>query len=216
MTVRDRSIAMAVSRVVHRGVLAAAVLAATVTMPQQALAEEAQAMPEAPALELGRNGVGFAGGGTSGIGFAWRNVHPSGYGFQLGGSVWVPSFEPPSGFWSFGLQGIKVIDQTEWWRLYAIAGVQTIGQQRTIYDPMPPAMDDQGNPVNPSEPPKSTPRSSFDSTLNVGGGIGLEFGWAPGVTLAIELPIVIGYRFGERPGLAHFMPIPNVLLLYNF
>lgn len=196
------------------GAALAAVVWAGALLP--AFAEEATA--EAP-TDYSRSGVGFAGGGTSGIGFAWRKVFDNGLGYQVGGSVWLPSFNPPSGFWSFGLQGLKVIDQTAWWRLYAIAGVQTLGQQRTNYRPVAPPTPEPGSgtvPEKPAEPIPPETFTTFESILNVGGGIGLELGGAPGVTLAIELPLVVGLRFGENPGIAHLMPIPNVLLLYNF
>jgi hypothetical protein len=50
----------------------------------------------------------------------------------------------------------------------------------------------------------------------LGGGLGLEFGGPPGVTVAFELPVVIGYSFGPTPGLKHLLPFPNLMVLYNF
>lgn len=168
--------------------------------------------------ELQRKGFGFAAGGTSGVGFAWRETCSSGWGYQVGGGVWIPSFEERRGIWSLGLQGFRVIDQTGWWRLYALAGMHQFGNIH-VYETTREA------PVLPKSPePAPTPETplptvtavQWDAVLNLGAGFGLEFGVSDGVSVALEVPLVVGLKLSPYFGFAHLMPIPNLSLLYNF
>jgi hypothetical protein len=145
---------------------------------------------------LARQGVGLVAGSTSGVGFAWRNVGASGWGWQVGGGAWVPTFDPPSGSWSIGSQALKILAQQGEWRLYALAGLQSYGY--------PGAWNTDGT------------SRSYESILNVGGGLGLEIGYSKGMSFCLEVPLVLGYRVGNTPGFSHLIPIPNVLLLVNF
>jgi hypothetical protein len=143
-----------------------------------------------------RQGIGVVAGSTAGIGFAWRNVLESGWGWQVGGGAWVPSFDPPSGSWSVGGQALKILSEYGAWRLYGLAGIQSYGFP-TGYN-------------------GSWTATGYESVLNVGTGLGLEFGYSKGLSLCLEVPLVLGYRVGKDPGFSHLIPIPNVLLLVNF
>ena len=209
-------------------VLAATVAAAAGSLPT---ASEAAATPVAagrasdavarPApVDYTRRGIGFTAGGTSGVGFAWRDVNREGLGYSVGGGLWIDSFTQVSARWAFGLQGIKVLHQTDWWRLYVLAGVQSYGyptyiQPTPIAPPAAPPVPTSGTPTV-EQPVYEPPKPVLESIINVGGGLGLELGGPPGVTLALELPIVIGYRIGPQPGLHHLLPFPNLMLIYNF
>lgn len=178
-------------------------------------ASDGQARP-AP-VDYSRRGIGFTAGATSGVGFAWRQVFPSGVGYSVGGGVWVDQFQDISARWAAGVQGIKVLHQTDWWRLYALVGVQSYGYPTYLpVSPTPtaPVVSPTGEPAKPEA--VLPPVKVHESILNVGGGLGLEFGGPPGVTVAFELPVVLGYSFGPTPGLKHLLPFPNLMVLYNF
>jgi hypothetical protein len=187
--------------------------------PCQALAASDEPAKPAP-VDYSRRGIGFTAGATSGVGFAWRDVGKNGWGYSVGGGVWADDFKDLSVRWAAGVQGIKVLHQTDWWRLYALAGIQSYGYP--TYLPQSPTP--TGPLVSPPEAPTKAeapasviqPVKVHESILNIGGGLGLEFGGPPGVTVAFELPVVIGYSFGPTPGLHHLLPFPNLMVLYNF
>jgi hypothetical protein len=145
---------------------------------------------------MSRQGLGVVAGSTSGIGLAWRAVTESGWGGQIGGGAWVPSFDPPTGSWSVGAQAIRVLTQDGPWRLYGLAGVQSYGYPGAVN--------------------ADTQSRSYESVLNMGAGLGLEFGFSQGMSLCLEVPLVLGYRLGNNPGFSHLIPIPNALILVNF
>ena len=133
-----------------------------------------------------RQGVGFAVGSTSGVGFAWRQIFANGWGYQVAGAGGYLSVNPVNGpSWSLGLQATKDLSVCDWGRFYAVGGVQDL-------------------------------QIAAPSLLNVGAGVGVEMGGTPGVTVSFELPLVFGYRFGDNAGPAHLLPIPNLLLIFNY
>jgi hypothetical protein len=180
--------------------------------PPALAASDTAAQPTA--VDYSRRGIGFTAGATSGVGFAWREVAPSGWGYSVGGGVWADNFKDLSVRWAAGVQGMKVIHQTPWWRLYALAGVQSYGYPTYLpREPVAPVDPTAGKDIAPVA---VEPLKAHESILNLGGGLGLEFGGPPGVTVAFELPVVIGYSFGPTPGLKHLLPFPNLMVLYNF
>jgi opacity protein-like surface antigen len=163
--------------------LLAALCAACLTTPAWARA------PEAPAAlpDYSRISLGFGAGGTSGIGYAWRQTLSNGWGYALTGTVNIADRTPFGNLngWSVGGQVLKIISAGERHRFYVLGGLHSFRWQVT------------------------------DPVVNVGAGIGLELAAAKGVGLSLEVPLVFGYRFGARPGPAHFLPMANVLLMFN-
>jgi hypothetical protein len=131
--------------------------------------------------------LGFAAGATSGIGYAWRQTFSDGWGYSLTGTVNVADRSPFGSLngWSLGGQVLKILSAGDRHRLYVLGGLHSL--QWRVNEPL----------------------------LNMGGGIGLELAAAKGVGLSLEVPLVFGYRFGPKPGPAHFMPLGNVLLMFN-
>ena len=173
---------------------------------------EAAAAPEAPQASLARRSFGVGAGATSGCGLSWRETWDNGYGYSIGGGAWVPTFDPPRGIWSLGLQGHRIIAESGGVRFYGLAGLQTYGYPVTSWSQ--PTVDPQT--TSPENYPAPVPSTSYDSVLNVGAGIGFEMGFQPGLSLVLELPLVLGFRTGQNAGLSHLIPIPNALIVYNF
>jgi hypothetical protein len=184
-------------------------------MAPPALAASDEAAKPAP-VDYSRKGIGFTAGATSGVGFAWRDVKSNGLGYSVGGGIWVDDFKNLSARWAAGVQGLKVLHQTDWWRLYALVGMQSYGYPTYLPVTTGPTAPVVGKTESPPELEVKEPVRVTESILNVGGGIGLELGGSPGVSITFELPVVLGYSFGPTPALKHLLPFPNLMVLYNF
>ncbi|MBU6430213.1 MAG: hypothetical protein KGR26_14450 [Cyanobacteria bacterium REEB65] len=133
--------------------------------------------------------LGFAAGFSSGIGFAYREFEPSGWGWGIAGSgSWKPA--DGSGFGSFGFDAYKTLLLQDWGRFYAVAAagsLQTFGPFGSLnYDPF---------------------------EYNVGAGLGISFGGKRGLNLSLEVPLTYSHDSDRKFTL---LPLPNVALTYQY
>jgi len=155
-------------------------------------------------------GLGFCGGATSGIGFAFRQHFASRWGvnvgaFGIGGSNRA-QYDSSSWVWlNLGAQGMYTIHRhpAGYFRFYALAGGEALisGRNRTeTYNPQTGMY-------------ATTKQWNFkDNLYLVGAGLGIEFLFAKHIGLAIELPLSVQIR---ESGF-NMWPIPNGALIYFF
>jgi len=161
-------------------------------------------------FETNYKGVGATVGLLSGAGFTYREFFADKFGYKATG---IYFFDTSSSYWDVGLQGMWVVNETDWLRLYLLGGVSHFGSRRYsnyYYSESSPVLDSD----NVYIPPKQTYSSGGDTYNNIGVGLGIEF-WRQnnGVSLALELPLVLSFRNFQ---LNSFYPVPQLSLIYNF
>lgn len=164
-------------------------------------------------------GMGFTGGATSGIGFAFRKHLPNRFGFHFGGFV-LGGKDAEDEEWDYqeswlwtniGGELLYTIHRQRngYFRFYLLAGSQAIlhGESTywdtTYYDAM------SGKIINEKS---EEAKWNWDNTYIIGTGLGMEFLILKHVGFAIELPLSIHfYNGGFR-----MLPIGNGSLVYFF
>ena len=161
--------------------------------------------------------LGFSAGFMSGVGFAFRKFYGNGMGFNIAAGAIATQ---TSSDISTGLELMKTIDETDYFRFFAVAGAgfhksmnkYTVAEMST--DPTKP------DPVMVETTDKS-------SVINTGVGLGVEYAPAgmkkKGIALSLDCAYAVrfekkdNYYEGSKPmkyvGLA---PLPNFSIIYYF
>jgi hypothetical protein len=157
-------------------------------------------------------GLGFTGGTTSGIGFAFRKHFQNRFGMHIGafflaGKDDEEAATQDSWLWAdVGGQLMYTLHrhQEQYFRLYVLAGGDVI-----VYGTTEPE-----ESVEPTRTSSATAEEDwrYDNTYIVGAGLGFEFLFFKHVAFALELPLSVQISGG---GFEMF-PIPNGSLIYFF
>jgi len=160
-------------------------------------------------FETNYKGVGFTAGLLSGAGFTYREFTGDKFGYKATGIYFFDSY---SSYWDIGLQGMWVVHEIDWLRLYLLGGISNFGTKR-YNDYSYPVPASSSNDEYVYVPSKNT-YSNWDMYNNIGVGLGIEF-WRQnnGVSLALELPLVLSFK---NLKLNSLYPIPQISLIYNF
>lgn len=177
-----------------------------------------------------RLGMGFTGGATSGIGFAFRKHLPNRFGFHFGAFILGGKEGENDEGYTGGNFAMDTMMQEESWlwaniggellytlhrqrdgyfRFYLLAGGQVIFNGNSYYDVITDYDPVTGNyTTTKSEDSKW----QWENTYMVGAGLGMEFLILKHVGFSIELPLSVMFRNG---GFDMF-PIGNGSLIYFF
>lgn len=133
------------------------------------------------------HGLGYAAGFTSGIGFHYRQFREDGWGWGATAAAGIAPADG-EGAASLGLEAFRTIFLVDWGRFYWVAA---IGHHRQI-----------------------TRGRAPQSFTNLGAGLGIAFGPANGVNLAIEVPYTL--FFDTDLVFRNAFPAPNAVVTYQF
>ena len=157
--------------------------------------------------------AGFTAGYLTGLGFALRQTFDNGWGYQVGmGGI----SDKNSTNADLGIEIMKVLDQRQKIRFYAMAGATAFYSKNKYceYKPTEPGVD----------PVPCVDRTEQKGSYNVGIGIGAEIRPAGfeenGFAFAVELPIWVALDHAEGKGVTfnafHGIPIPSISIVYYF
>jgi hypothetical protein len=178
------------------------------------LASGALAAPPSPKKVAGRvpkspsgraeTGLGFTAGPVGGIGFAWRRFDEDGAGWQIGGLAVGDRSDVTV---ILGVQRMHTMRVRRDSRLYTLFGAMHIRDVDEFDAIVAPA-------TFPPGPPTAIRVRNDNSSTNIGGGLGMSFGDSDGLTVALELPLVL--HFDEDFDFDGLAPIPQIALVYNY
>jgi hypothetical protein len=160
-------------------------------------------------------GLGFAGGATSGLGFAYGHHFENGWGFQTAG---IGFGQRDLVFLNLGVGGMMTFARAwlvRFYGLFGAMGVYTLERQWDWSD-CERAVPDNGEPVDCQEKDLGLQNEFL---FIPGAGVGMEFHFTDHIGFALELPVSIWLPFGPD-GFAgdrfQILPVPNAALIYYF
>lgn len=128
-------------------------------------------------------GLGFTAGLSGGVGTHYRTVWESGWGAGGTAAVWSSG---PELAYSLGVQGLRVLSENRYGRLYGIAA---FGATQAYAQAGAPAI------------------------LAVGSGLGIQIGKGPGPTFSVEGQLTL---FGNAAMGWALAPLPAASLIYYY
>ena len=135
--------------------------------------------------------VGFAAGGTRGVGVTYRYLQDDGpWGWQVTG---LPIVHPDSGVVSLGAQVLYILNRGREVMAYASLGAGTIATW------------------DKCEENELFCKDEKHLGTGVGPGIGFELRMLDNVSFSVDIPLALLFADGEFHGL---LPIPNTALMY--
>ena len=206
-------------RIAHTALTLALLITSTVLALNTDDAQTKQRSSETATNYGTRLGMGFTGGSTSGIGFAFRKHFPNRLGFHFGAFVLGGKDEEndewddqESWFWSnIGGQLLYTLHRQKngYFRFYLLAGGEMIHHGESLYSDSSYYDPVTGNFINDIS---EEAEWNWDNTYIVGAGLGMEFLILRHVGFAIELPLSVMFNEGGF----EMLPIGNVSLVYFF
>jgi hypothetical protein len=162
-------------------------------------------------------GLGFAGGATSGLGFAYRHHFKNGWGFHTAG---IGFGQRDFVFLNLGANGMVTFARAWLVRFYGVFGAMGVYSLDRQYDwsdcERAVAVPENGEPVDCQEKDLGL-KSEF--LFIPGAGVGMEFHFTDHIGFSLELPVSIWLPFDEN-GLVgegfQILPVPNASLIYYF
>jgi len=158
--------------------------------------------------------AGFTAGLLSGLGFAYKQFFGNGWGMAIGfGGISQNGGEVDA---NIGAELMRILDEKERVRFYALFGVSSFYSRYKEYD--------YSYPSNPEHPDYQEPTYHFTNEASYNFGVGLGIEWAPagfkenGVSFSFELPFAVSLLHKEAQGVSFngIKPIPSVSIVYYF
>lgn len=157
-------------------------------------------------------GAGFTAGLLTGLGFAFREFFGNGWGLSIGAGGLSSNGSVDA---NAGVEIMKVLDEKEKMRFYALMGVSSFYSRTQQWR--------QTNP-DPAHPEYVTGETYFASDASYNFGVGLGIEWAPagfannGISFAFELPLAVSLKHVESQGVSFLgiRPIPSISIVYYF
>lgn len=148
-------------------------------------ASPSAAPPPAPPAIV--QGLGYAAGFTSGVGFHYRQFRDDGWGWGVTAAAGLSPADG-NGAASLGVEAFKTIFLLDWGRFYWVGAV---GRFQQI-----------------------TRNPGAQGNTNLGPGLGIDFGPLKGVNLAVEVPYTL--FFDTDNVFQNAFPAPNAVMTYQF
>ncbi len=164
------------------------------------------------------SGLGFSAGFLAGLGFAYRQMFASGWGFHIAAGGYADESSVDA---NVGIELLRVLDETNKVRFYALAGSSLYysSSKYLVYDYATTPCEDKECYTGVMESGRY--ESSRSSTYNFGIGLGIEYApaglRAKGLSMTFELPIFVRFvNRSDRSGFGGIAPWPSVTLIYYF
>ena len=154
--------------------------------------------------EKNYNGLGVSMGYLSASGLSYRTFFANNWGIKATGGAFM---KDAKGFGTFGAQGMYVHSENNALRFYSLLGASYFGSNNgtSIYSV----------PYANYSTQYREKEYSFEQSLEIGAGIGVEIGRKEsGVSMALELPVT--FIFKNLNKLESIFPIPQISFMYNF